>query len=321
MFNFIVQDQTMFKQVLTLLLLLCFLTMTYAQDRVSLFPYWKKGDVRKLLISEGFIDYEDDKVIKKEVEKNTVIISVKNETDTSYLIEWKWTEYEIDRLHVEVDEEDAAIDSRIEDMFEEIPILFEIDESGNYKHIVNYEELIKMAKDSLTLLMMEDLAEDETEEDVEMMMELILSSDLMRDQLEREIYNYHYYFANTFPTDTIMEYQELIENEKGLENIPATGIVKIFLTEENMGLHINDTKTLDSKALGANMLLLGELIEDDEMKDAFSSKIKNKPIEVRQIENYTYNFETGWLKLYEHIRVQKSENKRKESFLRMEGLE
>jgi len=316
--------RSMLKISFCTILSFLFIISGTSQERISLFPYWKKGDTQKLSVSEGYINYENGEINKQDVENSVVEIVVKNETDTSYLIEWTYVDYERVTKNIELEEGEEEMDTQIEEMFDDVAILFEIDESGNYKHLVNYDEILQMSKDSLLKVLQNELGEDSSEEEMEELktvIELMLATDMMKDELERDIFNYHYYFASNFPADTTIQYDEEMENKFGGEMIPAAGEIKMFTQETDATYHIYDTKTMDSKIILSEMLRASEAIKDEKKREEFIEQIKKSGIEIVQIENYSYDYKTGWLKKYEQCRTTSGENNKRENFIRMQEIE
>ena len=120
------------RRLLTFLGMFSFVLNAFSQD-VNLFTYWHKGDIQELVVKEGFVEYEGEKLVKKEITASNVRLTVLAETDTSYTLEWFYKDSEVDRLNVEVEED--PIDQRIDEMFSTVKFVYRTDEYLSLIHI------------------------------------------------------------------------------------------------------------------------------------------------------------------------------------------
>lgn len=286
-----------------------------SQD-VEIFTYWHPGDTQKLIIKEGFIEYENEKVTKKEVTTSQVVITVLEETDSSYVIEWHYTGEEVDRINVDVEED--PMDEKLEQMFASTKLLFQTDEFGVFQKTLNMEELLEEAMEGLTVIIKEEMVDAE-EEEVEMFLNLmqeLLMTEEMQDELIRDIWNYHYYLGDIFVPDTTIQYSEEIENQLGGESIPVDGTVSISTDRDQWTIDINDLKKFESSAINSAIsdgIAQLNVPDSKELKEGLEEIMMN----VRDVENYTYDFNYGWLKYYERNRITSAQNMRKENFIIM----
>ena len=173
-------------------------------------------------------------------------ITVLEEYDSAYIVEWHYTHTAVDRINVEVEED--PVEQRIDEMFNNIKIVFETDEFGVYKRLLNKDEMVQMISDSLDVLVEEEMS-DMGEEGVMMvqMMKEMFNSEEMQEELIRDIWNYHYYFGDVFVSDTIVTYEDELENRLGGENIPLKGTVSIVTDKTNKTIAINDFRKVDEQ--------------------------------------------------------------------------
>ncbi len=278
---------------------------------IQLYTYWGKGDIQNIIIQEGFIDYEGETIIKKDVSITTVEITVLEETDSTYTIEWNYMEMTSDRYNVEVEEEDA-IDKRIDEMFSHLKLQYQTDEFGEILSILNLDELLETMGDSIDVLAKEEMGESPEEAEMfSSMMKAMLNTEPMREEMLRDIYNYHYYLGDVFVSDTIINYEEEMDNKMGGDNIPVNGVVTIETDLNAKTIKINDKKEMDDLKTTKAMNEAAKKIKGLNEKQL----IKNEQFKIEDIENYTYDYEYGRLKYYERNRIIKTDNKRKEQFI------
>lgn len=307
------------RRLLTFLGMFSFVLNAFSQD-VNLFTYWHKGDIQELVVKEGFVEYEGEKLVKKEITASNVRLTVLAETDTSYTLEWFYKDSEVDRLNVEVEED--PIDQRIDEMFSTVKFVYRTDEYGTFKEILNMEELINAISDSIDVLVKE-MDDFEDEEDTAMfseMMKGMFASEAMQDELIRDIWNYHFYLGNVYRADTLIEYVDDIENKMGGEPIPAKGVVTIRTDLDAKTIAINDSKTFKEAAVEEAINDLAKKLKTAKKKK-LKKELKNNDIEVTDIENYRYDVELGWLKHYEKKRIFQTQDARKERFLIIEEVQ
>ncbi len=128
----------------------------FGSNDIELYTYWKTGDTQKITIEEGFINYEGDKVVKKDVSTTTVNVSVLEQTDTTYTIEWGFSNYVEEKVNIEEEEEDE-IDKRIEDMFDNVTLRYQTNEYGEILRILNIDEIINAVGDSMDIFIKEEM--------------------------------------------------------------------------------------------------------------------------------------------------------------------
>lgn len=153
-------------------------------------------------------------------------------------------------------------------------------------------------------------------------MKSIYTSESFKDEMVRDIYNYHYYFGNIMVQDTLVNYTDAMENKLGGSSIPVDGTVSIKTNMEAGVIMINDTKKVDKDRMNAVIQEAGKMLKGKNKK-----KLKNglhqNGISINEIENYTYDFEYGWLKYYEKNRITRASNSnnRQERFIIMREVE
>ena len=187
--------------------------------------------------------------------------------------------------------------------------------------MLNLDEVIGAMSDSINVLITDEfVGEDEDAKLFADIMKELYSTDALKDEMVRDIYNYHYYFGNIMPSDTVVYYKDELDNKIGGQNIPLSGTVTIATDRNNQTIQIDDTKIIDQEKSK-------EAIEDalDQVKvkkkKKIAKEIKASDLDIIDIENYTYDFQYGWLKYYERNRIFTTEEGRNERFVRIRAVE
>ena len=291
----------------------------YSQDKneVELFTYWEIGDTQTLIIEEGFIEYEGSEIIKKDVSIDNVLITVLAETDSTYTVEWNYINVEYDRINIDTDLEDDEFDRRLDQMFENEKYVIEINEFGEFKKMLNKEELIAKVSDSMDVLIKEEMTE--LGEDAEMFGEIMkemFSSELMMEEITRDFENYHYFLGGVYTADTLTQYEDEYENKLGGDPLPLKGTWSFNTDWTNMLFTFEDKCVVDEeKTKNAISATINKL--DKKKGEEFEKKFAENEIQIEDHEKYIYDFDYGWLKFYETKRVYITKDKTKETFLRM----
>ncbi len=304
------------KQLLITVLLSTLYPTTQDTD-VSLYPYWQAGDTQTLRIQEGYIKYEGDKVVEKDVNSITAVITVLEETDTTYTMQWVYKDNVVERVNIDEDEEDVYIDKRLEEMFSEVTLQYETNEYGEIKRMLNLSEVLDAMTDSMNLLIKQEM--DMDNEDAELFIEVLkekFDAERMEDEMTRDIFNYHYYLGDSFPPDTTIQYLDTILNQLGGPSIPLTGAVTVKANSTNETIEINDLKKSDSEGMIKSISETIKKLETPQ-SDKIQKEIENTQPTITDIENYTYDYNFGWLKQYERRRIRVLGESKKEQIIIM----
>jgi len=297
-------------------LALCFVSFEGFTQTTEVVAYWKKGDKQKIKTHEGFIEYEGSKIIKKEVTTSLVEMIVLQENETSYTIEWNYTDSSVDKINMG-DEEEEDIYKELDKLFSKLRIVYKTDEFGSFQQVTNMMEIKTSLTDSLHDFIKNNF-EDEKEGEMfyEIMSAMLLSED-MEDQISSEIQTYHYYLGDVF-TDTLANYVEERPSQFGKEVIPVKGAVEVISNPTNETITINDKKIYEPTALKKAMIGVGKNLKKGpkRLKKAFDGH----EFEMIDTEDYKYNYRTGFLQYYKQKRSFSSEGKRKDSFIIIEEI-
>ncbi|MEZ4887675.1 MAG: hypothetical protein R3E32_23275 [Chitinophagales bacterium] len=289
--------------------------------QIEVITYWNKGDTQKIVIKEGFITYEGEEVVKKEVTSSYAEITVLEQTDSSYIVEWNYTEIEVDRLNVEVEED--PIDQRLEEMFNGMKLRYQTDEFGVFESTLNLDELLQTVNDSMEMLVKNGEMGIEEGEDAEMfvgLMKEIIFSEEMKSEFIRDIENYHFYHGNSFIADTVIHYEDAVENQVRGEDIPVKGLVSIRVNKEEKSISIEDIRTFDEEKVKQ---AIGDGTKKVKMskRKKLMKEVKENRIDLKDVKSHTYDYEFGWLKYYEKSRTFTGDNQRKIEFVTIEEIQ
>jgi hypothetical protein len=304
---------------LLLTLLLSTLYSTNQDTNINIYTYWTAGDTQTLRIQEGYIKYEDDKVVEKDISSITAEITVLAETDTTYTMQWVYKDNVVDRINIEEDEEDVYIDKRLEEMFSEVTLEYEINEFGELKRMLNLDKVMEAMSDSLRLLIQQEM--DMDNDDSGLFLEILnemFNSESMADEMTRDIYNYHYYHGNSFPPDTTIHYLDTIPNKLEGPSIPLTGVVTVKANSTRENIEINDLKQSDTGFVKSMTETIDAL--ETPQSDKIKEEMENTQLSIMDIENYTYDYNLGWLRHYERRRIRVFGNTKKEQIILMSEI-
>ncbi|MFK7806741.1 MAG: hypothetical protein AB8F74_02970 [Saprospiraceae bacterium] len=307
------------KLVLLTLALLLIPTSENTSGHIELYTYWKKGDTQKIVVKEGYEEYKNGEIVEKEVTISNVLITVLEETDTSYTVEWNYYDTKVDRLNVEVEEDE--IDKRIDEMFDHLKLVYTTNEFGEYQELLNLDDLMKSMSDSIDVLVAEEMADlgDDAPLFADVMKEMV-NSESMRDEMDKDIYAYHYCLGGRYAADTIVHYVDELENKMSGDNIPLVGTLTLKVNTDNKTFSLNDFKSIDEESAKD---AINDVVKDLKVKKRKKLKreLKKNKFEIEDIENYTYDYEYGWLKYYERNRIYRTDEGRKERFIIIEEVE
>ena len=304
------------NRLLITLLTLFIISIHLSGQTTEIVAYWHKGDSQKIQTKEGFIEYEGTKVIKKEVTTSLVDISVLEETDSSYMIEWNYIDGSTEKLNTG-EEEEEDIYKEIEKLFNKLRVVFKTNEFGSFQEVTNMDEINTSLNKSLEEFVNNNFDDKKEGEMFFELMSAFLQSDKMVEQISSEIQTYHYYLGDVF-SDTLVSYVEDRQSQMGKEIIPIKGVVEAKSNPSSETIEINDTKVFDPVALKKAMIGVGKNVKKGKKK--LKKVFDGHDFEMIEIENYKYNYRTGFLKYYEQKRSFSSEGKKKDSFIIIEEI-
>ena len=237
-------------------------------------------------------------------------------SDSSYTIEWNYYEGSTDKLNIE-EEEDEDLYKEIDRLFEKLRIVYTTDKFGIYEGIINMQEIETILTDALQDFVSTNFEDQKEGEMFFELMNAMLLSEEMEDEISSEIQAYHYYLGEIF-SDTLAQYDEEIPSQMGKETIAVKGEVQVLINAVGSTIKINDKKVFDPIALKKAMIGAGKEIKKGKkkMKQAFG----DHEFDMIDTEKYTYYFQTGSLLFYEKKRSFSSGEKRKDSFLILEEV-
>ncbi len=292
------------------------MSVQISAQSVELLAGWNKGDTKKIKSQDGFIEYEGNEIIKKEVITSMIDMTILEVSDSSYTIEWNYYEGSTDKLNIE-EEEDEDLYKEIDRLFEKLRIVYTTDKFGIYEGIINMQEIETTLTDALQDFVSTNFEDQKEGEMFFELMNAMLLSEEMEDEISSEIQAYHYYLGEIF-SDTLAQYDEEIPSQMGKETIAVKGEVQVLINAVGSTIKINDKKVFDPIALKNAMIGAGKEIKKGKkkMKQAFG----DHEFDMIDTEKYTYYFQTGSLLFYEKKRSFSSGEKRKDSFLILEEV-
>ncbi len=304
------------KYILSIIIFSLLSLFSTNNKNIDIVTYWKKGDTQKIVVKEGFIEYEGEEEVKKEVTSSYVEITVLEETDSTYLIEWLYFDDQTDRLNVEVEEEDP-MDKRIEEMFSTTKFLYQTNELGVFDSVLNLEEILQSMNDSLEVMFREEFVKDKSDEliliEVMKSVEEMIFSERLKQELTNAIANYHAYHGDILVADTLIHYDGEVENKLGGDAIPVKGVTQTKTDTKEKIISITNTQTFESEEVKEAIDEGTKKIKMQKRKKLMQELEKNDLI-VKDLEIFNYDYEFGWLKYFEKSRTFTSGNKRKVNF-------
>ena len=103
-------------------------------------PYWVKGDNQVLSLTKTIKKFKKGKLEETYKAKYKVDVMVLEESDSHYLIEWKYSDVQITGKGVQL--------RIMDDLYEGLRIEYKTDEFGTFIGITNYEEVVKRLEHS-----------------------------------------------------------------------------------------------------------------------------------------------------------------------------
>jgi hypothetical protein len=277
---------------LPLLLALAFCTSAFGQNRVTdtsttTIPYWHEGDNQTIAIVKSRKQYKGSKLKESFELEYTVEMTVLEETDSFYLIEW---------IYKGLNNEEAKRYneySLLSNMVDGLRVVYKTNEVGTFMELVNYDEVASTLK-AVADSMMGMSSNSEAEAMIIRMKQLLLTKQGIETISLKEIQLYHnVYGLEVYLDDEIIE-ESYFPNSFGGRPFPTELRLELVeLDTAEMTCKIEVQQTMD-KVEGAKVMK--ELWETLSKEQGFKMfKDEDIPTIVMK-DNISFYFElkSGW---------------------------
>ena len=224
-------QKLMIKHLLFLLVFTSFFVVN-AQDQpnlispteVTMITYWEMGDQFNYSRTEEKYRFINGKRKTKydELITNNVVITVLDQTDTSYLLELVYSNFQI--------EDDPTLAMK-NDVFGELKIKYTTDEMGTFDSIVNKQELSDYAKGSLEKILVNSNLDTEKNSQAKEILEVMYSIENIEALFIEDIVMIHNYYGYGFELNDPTEF-DVVYPSIGNVEINGTLIVTLKSVDE-----------------------------------------------------------------------------------------
>ncbi len=284
---------------------------------IVLSPNWKKGDAQKLLVKKGHKDYLDGELYLESVMVHEVLLTIIEQTDTSYIIEWAMS-----NRHKEAQKTRATMGTNpwresLNEILGELTLQYRTDELGSYEELVNIDSTYAQIEEEWLAVLKQKMKLREDSK---------LPKNLFIEELARtteEISLYHAFLGKPIHIDTSYNYKDKFATKLGPNILPVNVTLTTKMEEAEKQLLVEEVRK-------ANMTI--ESLPIPKLQDSASEKEKeswNKLIEgfrlngmkIEEIKTHKYDYESAYLKHFSHRKIFSSKLEKSEDFLVIESVE
>jgi hypothetical protein len=260
----------------------------------SVVAYWKKGD-KKTFTHKKITEKSKEEKIKKDSATHQVIITVLDETDTSYTLEWRYqgmpssnkTNKEVAGLYM---------------LLNELRVLYKTDENGSFMEVINMDEVLTYLNKSFDLLLKNSDLNHFGSDAMDELKSILSSRQSVEILLLKDVQLFHTLYGSEYSSTKQSEDVEL-PNVIGGDPFPAvvsyrfTGFDKI---KKSIGVEMD--MMVDKKAATK---MITEYLNSTSKK---SGKPEIKPGEMPELninDNYKYSIDqaSGWPRSVHSVRL------------------
>lgn len=279
---------------------------------VSCFALWKKGEERKLKITQTKSSGSSESDMKSTTSMSYIaLVSVLDATEEGYKIKWKFEQPELQNAGRITDVSGVPI-------FDGMEFIFSTFEGGMFQELENWEAVRDNYK-NLMLLSIKDTANDGFKLAMEKTMGLFSTREQVENSLINEIQLYHALYGLEF-SRTPVKGQTILPNPYGTEGFPAITELNVALSPfstEFMTIGMN--VELDRKSSAKVLKELLKKLDLPENDPGFAKTIEE--IEISERSEYQVIISDGWIKQAMMTKVSKIGSVRQASSYLIELLD
>lgn len=270
-----------------LLLLTAHAQNTATDSTAPCVAYWRKGEVKNLVIKKTSITMDAGKEKKASSSTHEATLTVLDSTEKSYTLEWKYKpnkKSEIPELET------------FNNLLTQLKVIYSVTETGAYDSLINYEELKKYISEMLDELSKLSDNKKDMSATLTQYLPLLKSKEGIESIFLKDIQTYHAPYGIEYSTKEPQTYETELPNVLGGDPFPA--VVTLTLNKVDIP---NDLAVID----------ISQDVDKEKavklMKEFFVrlSKAQNKPLPEGEIltsmeiqDHYQYDLvlSDGWIR-------------------------
>jgi hypothetical protein len=263
---------------------------SFAQNHITdttaeIVPYWKKGESKLLDIVNTREKYFNNALVYKTNSVSEVLMTVLEETDSVYKIEWHYIE-------TSVSESEEPIVKRLAEISNGFKIVYQTSETGMFQKLLNYPEIEKHYAKGMENLMQQYGNDTVNQQLLNLLESVFYKKNNVDATFTKEIKLFHFPFGAEYNINKINE--EIVPLPHPFVNDTIQEIIRIKLTEINLPAM---TATLECwKDISHERSL--KIIEQYKKKmEAMNQEVhpQTAPFESHDKSVYEVELMTGWL--------------------------
>jgi len=216
------------KRILTILVFLTTGIMVFGQinmadSTVQVITYWDKGEKQNYIVSEEKIKIKGTDTISKELITYDVEITVLNETDKSYTIQWLYK-------NIQTNSTDPTL-QKIMNITKDMKVIFKTDELGAFIEVVNWKEIRDFIQKATKTLRKDFKAIPEMDKFIKQVEATFSTKEAIESASIKEIQQFHTFHGAKYKLGEFLEAEQKGPNIYGTE--PFDIDLTVYLDEIN----------------------------------------------------------------------------------------
>jgi|GEM_PF-5119108 len=260
-------------------------------------PYWEKGDNQTYEIRKIKKEFKKGKLVEKKEASYKMTITVLEQTDSSYTVEWQYSDFK-----TKSEKKEAA--ELANQLLDGLRIVYKIDELGNFLEVVNHEEIIAyLKKTNKELIHSMGKTDKRAQKAYDQMNAMIQTKQGVEIVVMKEIQLYHNIYGVELILGEVLQAPAEFQNGYGGEPFPGYLTAEMTdLDQEGMTCKVKMLQTMDTKE--GSRIIRESLIQIAEDSGLPKPKEEDLPV-LKMKDDYIYHFELieGWMKKINYRRT------------------
>ncbi len=267
---------------------------------VAVVAYWKKGDKKTLQIVKGRTEMVNGQMVDQKQLNSKVELTVLEATPTGYVVQWQY----MDSNWLQSDPYIKKWGKELAGIVDKLIFIYEIDELGVFKQLLNWQEIQKLAMTALNKA--EQVAPTQSYDfklAVAQLRSIFKNQQSIEGKLAQEILLYHSPYGNEYSANQLIEYEDAVLNLTGGEPIPAAASIMIQ-NVDNTRKTCEMVHTLNSDP-NATKKQVGNILRS---MNAGEAQIAGLQLATHDTNTYQIDFYNGWVYDLQHKRIVQAPN-------------
>ncbi len=194
-----------------------------ADSTAQVVAYWDKGEKQNYTVTKEKIKLKGTDTTSKEITSYDVEITVLNQTEKSYTIQWLYKNTKTNNTNPKA--------QKLMNITKDMKVVFKTDEFGAFTEVLNWKEIRDYIQKATKLLSKDFAATPEMDKVLKQFTATFSSKEAIELAAIKDIQQFHTFHGGKYKLDEVIEGQIKVPNLLGTE--PFDGNFTVYLDEIN----------------------------------------------------------------------------------------